>query len=145
MPFPTRRDSLHRLAHACVHMCACVCVLGHISLFETPWTIAHQAPLSMGFSRQEEMAFPSLRDLPDPGIEPTFLESPALADRFFTTITTWEALLPSQQPHHSNLCFHHLIFSPSDSHCRVTSDSDPPACLSPPPIRTLTIALGPTG
>ena len=39
----------------------------------TPWTVAHQAPLSMGFSRQESwsgLPFPSLGDLPDPGIEP---------------------------------------------------------------------------
>ena len=39
----------------------------------TPWTVAHQAPLSMGFPRQQywnELPFPSLGDLPDPGIEP---------------------------------------------------------------------------
>ena len=44
----------------------------------TPWTVAHQAPLSMGFSRQEcwsGLPFPSPEDLPDPGIEP---RSPAL-------------------------------------------------------------------
>ena len=44
-----------------------------MSDFATPWTVAHQAPLSMGFSRQEycsELPFPSLGDLPDPGIEP---------------------------------------------------------------------------
>ena len=44
----------------------------------TPWTVAHQAPLSMGFSRQEYwsgLPFPSSRDLPDPGIKPG---SPAL-------------------------------------------------------------------
>ena len=46
--------------------------------FATPWTVARQAPLSMGFSRQEywsELPFPSQGDLPDPGIKPT---SPAL-------------------------------------------------------------------
>ena len=51
----------------------------------TPWTIALQAPLSMKFSRQEywsRLLFPTPRDLPDPGIEPT---SPAMAGRFFTT------------------------------------------------------------
>ena len=40
----------------CVCVCVCMCVLSHISfvqLFATPWTVAHQAPLSMGFSRQE--------------------------------------------------------------------------------------------
>ena len=48
------------------------------------WTIAHKAPLSMGFPRQEYwsgLPFPSPRDLLDPGVEP---ESPALAGRFFT-------------------------------------------------------------
>ena len=53
--------------------------------FVTPWTVAHQAPLSMGYPRQELLkwvAFPSPGDLPDPRIEPT---SPALADGFFTT------------------------------------------------------------
>ena len=47
-------------------------------LFVTPWTIVHQAPLSMGFSRQEYwsgLPFPSPGDLPDPGIEP---KSPTL-------------------------------------------------------------------
>ena len=50
----------------------------------TPWTVAHQALLSMGFSRQEDgsgLPFPSPGDLLDPGIEPM---SPALADGFFT-------------------------------------------------------------
>ena len=53
--------------------------------YATPWTIALQAPLSMGFSRQEywsELPFPSPRDHPDPGIEPV---SPALAGGFFVT------------------------------------------------------------
>ena len=48
----------------------------------------------MEFSRQEYWSgvpFPSPGDLPDPGIEPTSLASPALAGRFFTTIATWEA------------------------------------------------------
>ena len=53
--------------------------------FYDPWIVAHQASLSMGFSRQEYwsgLSFPSPGDLPDPEIEPT---SPALADGFFTT------------------------------------------------------------
>ena len=47
--------------------------LSHVLLFATPWTIAHQIPLSMGFSRQEYwsgLSFPSPGDLPNPGIEP---------------------------------------------------------------------------
>ena len=59
--------------------------LSCVGLFATPWTVAYQAPLSMGFSRQEcwsGLPFPSLGDLPDPGIKPA---SPALAGGFFTT------------------------------------------------------------
>ena len=55
-----------------------------VQLFETPWTIAHQAPLSMRFPRQKYrngLPFPSSEDLPDPGIKPV---SPTLAGIFFT-------------------------------------------------------------
>ena len=54
----------------------CACMLSHFShaqLFVTPWTLAHQTPLSIEFSRQEYwsgLPFPSSGDLPDPGIEP---------------------------------------------------------------------------
>ena len=61
--------------------------------FATPWTLAHQAPLSMGFSRQEYwsgLPCPPPGDLPYPGIKPASLMSPALAGRFFTISTTWE-------------------------------------------------------
>ena len=67
----------------------CVCVLSYFSrvwFFVTPWTVACQAPLSMGFSRQEYwsgLPCPPPGDLPDPGIEPMSLMSPALADGFF--------------------------------------------------------------
>ena len=63
-------------------------------LFETPWTVTHQALLSMGFSRQEYwmgLPFPTPGDLPKPGIKPGSLMSPALAGGFFTTSPTWEA------------------------------------------------------
>ena len=52
--------------------------VSHVRLFATPWTVAYQAPLSMGFYRQEcwsGLPFPSPGDLPNPGIEPG---SPAL-------------------------------------------------------------------
>ena len=66
-----------------VKVCKCMCghvfkqklevkVFSHVRLFETPWTVAHQAPPSMGFSRQEYWSgfpFPSSRDLSDQGIE----------------------------------------------------------------------------
>ena len=57
-------------------------------ILATPWTVAHQALLSMGFPRQEywsELPFPSPGDLPDPGIKPMSLASPALAGGLFTT------------------------------------------------------------
>ena len=67
---------------------ACAQLLSQVLLFVTSWTVAHQGPLSMGFSRQEywrELPFPPPGDLPDPGIEPMSPESPALAGGFFTT------------------------------------------------------------
>ena len=63
------------------------CVLRHGQCLATPWTAAHQSPLSMGFPRQEYysgLPFPPLRDLPDPGIKPTSSASLALGGRFFT-------------------------------------------------------------
>ena len=54
----------------------------------TPWIVAYQAPLSMGFSRQEYwsgLPCPSPGDLPDPGMETVSPISPALAGKFFTT------------------------------------------------------------
>ena len=65
-----------------------------VQLFTTPWTVAHHAPLSMGFFTQEywsRLLCPFPGDLPDPGIESVPLMSPALAGRFFTTSATWEA------------------------------------------------------
>ena len=61
--------------------------------YVTLWIIAHQPPLSMGFPRQEYwsgLSFTSPGDIPDPGIEPAFLASLALAGRFFTTGATWK-------------------------------------------------------
>ena len=68
----------------------CACVLSCFSsvrLFATLWTVAHQAPLAMGFPRQEHwngLPCPPPGDLVDPGIEPTSLASPALAGGFVT-------------------------------------------------------------
>ena len=61
--------------------------------------------LFMGFSRQEywsELLCPSPRDLPDPGVQPASLMSPALAGRFFTTSATWEVQPQRRQIHHSH-------------------------------------------
>ena len=67
-------------------------------LFATLWNVAHMAPLSMGFSRQEHwsgLPCPLPGDLPDPGIKPSSLMSPAMLGEFFTTSATWEALIKS--------------------------------------------------
>ena len=66
-------------------------LLSHVQLFATPWTLACQAPLSLGFSRSG-LPFPTPGDLPDPGIELKTLKSPALVGGFFTTSATLEAL-----------------------------------------------------
>ena len=66
-------------------------MLGHFSrvlLFETLWTVSHQAPLSMGFSKQEywsRLPFFPPGDLPEPGIKSVSLMSPDLSGSFFTT------------------------------------------------------------
>ena len=79
----------------CVCVCVCLCKITSVKLlqfrlFVTPWTVAHQAPLSMGFSSQE---YCSGLPCPPPGDLPYLcLMSPALAGRFFTTHATWEAL-----------------------------------------------------
>ena len=62
--------------------------LSHVRLFASPWTVVHQAPLSMGFSRQEYwsgLPIPHPGDLPDPPVQPMSPTSPALAGKFFTT------------------------------------------------------------
>ena len=81
----------HNWRHlACKHMLSQILVfknalsvqsLSHVQLFVSPWTRAHQAPLSVEFSRQEYwsgLPFPSPGNLPDPGIKPTSLAPPAL-------------------------------------------------------------------
>ena len=90
-------------------VCICICIdtctyiyiyiyvlscFSHVWFFETLWTVACQAPLSMGFSRQEywsRLPCPPPGDLPHPGIKPTSLMS--LEGRFFSTSATWEGSL----------------------------------------------------
>ena len=79
-----------------------LCVLSHFShvqLFATLWTVAHWAPLSMGFFRQEYwsgLPCPPPGDLLNPGIEPG---SPALAGGFFTTNAIWKPQRAGSAPH----------------------------------------------
>ena len=66
----------------------------HVQLFETPWTVTLQVPLSMGFSTQEYwsgLPCPPPGNLPDPGTEPLSLIFSALADRSLTISIIWEA------------------------------------------------------
>ena len=92
----------------------------HVQLFEALWTVAHQAPLSMGFFRQQYwngLHCPPPEDLPDPGIRPASLMSPA--SEFFTTsvqsvqFSSVAQACPTLWPHESQ-------------HAR-------PSCLSPTP------------
>ena len=75
-------------------LCCAVCSdVSHIRLFATPWTVAHQPPLSLGFSWQEcwsGILFPPPEHLSYPGIEPPSLMSPTLVSRFLTTSATWK-------------------------------------------------------
>ena len=76
-------------------LCVCLVVQSCPSLCN-PWTVAHQAPLSMGFSWQgywSGLPFPPPGDLPDSGIEPVSPESPALVGGFFTSSATWEIIV----------------------------------------------------
>ena len=88
-PFLSKQIHLPRIV--CVCVCVCVCESAHtcsvslVWLFSNPWTITHQAPLSMAFSKQEYwrgLPCPLPGNLLSPDMEPT---SPALASRFFTT------------------------------------------------------------
>ena len=75
-------------------------LFSRVQLFVTLWTVALQAPLSMGFSRQEYWSGLPCRppgDLPNPGIEPMSLTSSALAGRFFNSSATWKAQLENNK------------------------------------------------
>ena len=106
-------SSAHRLY--CIHVQSLSCFL----LFATPWTIAHQAPLSMEFSSQEcwsGLSFPSPGDLPHQGIKPKSPVSPPLANRL--SLNHQES--PSQ-----------VILSESEIAQSCPAHSDPMDC-SPP-------------
>ena len=78
--------------HACV-----LSLFSCVWLFATPWTAAHQTPLSIGFSRQEYqtgLPCPSPGDPPNLGIKPASLKSLVLVDGFLITSATWETWIP---------------------------------------------------
>ena len=75
-------------------MCMLSCSVSRVELFATPRTVAHQASLSIGFSRHgywSGLPSPPPGDLPDLGIQPVSLTTSALTGRFFTASATWEA------------------------------------------------------
>ena len=118
----------------------------HVQLSATLWTVAFQAPLSMGFSRQEYwsgLPCPPPGDPPNPGIETMSLMSAALAGGFLTTSATWEAPVVSRPLHMSQEMsvwpgieiFHHQGISDvpgqrpkvlSPSHCHLNSAEQSP-------------------
>ena len=76
-------------------VCLWACTLSHVWFFMTPWMVAHEAPLSMAFSRQEYWSgfpFPPSGDLPDPQFKLVSLVSSALAGRFFTSVSPGKTL-----------------------------------------------------
>ena len=123
-----------------------LCMLSHFSgiwLFVTPWTVARQAPLSIGSSRQgysNGLPCPSPGDLPNPGIETTSVTSPSLAGEFFTTSATSGLVvknLPSNSGGMSSISGRrtkiphatgHL--SPCTTHKALVLRQDKPTCCS---------------
>ena len=125
----------------------------HAWLFATLWTIADQAPLSMGFSRQEYcsgLQCPSPGDCPYSEIQPVSLGPPALAERFFTTTSIWEAHTVVQFSSVAQLCLtlcdpmdcstpgfpvHHQLPEFTQTHVHWVSDATQPShpLLSPSP------------
>ena len=118
--------SNHVLLHTLCCMLSC---FSHVQLFVTLWTVAHHAPLSMGFSRQEYwsgLPCPPPRDLPDPGIESSSLTSPALTGGFFTTsrlgspITYIRSKTVASNPLHTPLHYS-SVSDISSIHCTICS------------------------
>ena len=121
---PHLQHQVEKLTSAC---CVLSC-FSRVRLFVTLWTIACQAPLSMGLSRQEQwsgLPCPPPGDLSDPGTEPTSLMSPALTGRVFTTSAPWEAHSFSSVQFRSSVV--------SDSLRPHESQHARPPCSSPSP------------
>ena len=86
-------ECCHGTEYSCYKDYVHVQLLSRVWLSATPWTVAHQTPMSMGFSRQEYwsgLPFPTPGDLPNPGIKPT---SPPLAGGFFLTVPPGKPLV----------------------------------------------------
>ena len=123
---------------------ACVCAksLNRGWFCAMLWAAACQAPLSMGFSRQEYwsgLPCPTPGDLPDPGIEPESLTYPALAGRFFTTGTTWEPKVLSLPQAHLTIPYFLVLLSSSFQPRSLMQYCLPARSLVPPARASLSI------
>ena len=101
-----------------------------LTLFMTSWIAAHKVPLSMEFSRQEywsALPFPSLGDLPDPGMEPTTSVLPSLAGEFFTTAPPGKPLIhtPKRSPNYRKWVVVNFSFFESSLGFSVRRKLDP--------------------
>ena len=96
---PRVNATIHHYNHPlCAYLLSC---FSHTRFVATPWTVACQAPLSMGFSGQEywnRLPHPPPGDFPNPGIESVSFMFPTLGSGFFIISTTWEALVSTPLP-----------------------------------------------
>ena len=100
----------------------------------TPWTVAHQAPLSMEFSRQEYwsgLTCPPPGDLPDPGIEPTSLMSLALIGRWVLSSAIWGSVCTHTDTHTHTYTAEHFI-SVSNKSSKIPCHLKSNKCLGIP-------------
>ena len=121
--------------YICIDTRCCAQSLSRLWLSATPWTVACQAPLSMGFSRQEYcsgLPCPPPGDLPDPGIQPASPKPPALAGRVFTTSIAWEAQTHIWRANNKALWKHKQLLDLSRGHVEVfyTTLTAPRQCWS---------------
>ena len=109
-----------------VTMCVHAKLLQSCSTLCNPMDCSHQAPLFMGFSRQEYwngLPCPPPGDLPDSGIKPMSLTSPALAGEFFTTSCTWATLWPNNEGGLSDWTIYWATYSCKTSWSQETQKS----------------------
>ena len=109
------------------HGCVCAWLLSCVRLFATPWTIAHQAPLSMGVSRQEYwsgLPCPPPGDLPNPGIKPRspVLQADSLSSEPLGKFTVWinlENIVLSEKKKKSQSAYCIILFILKDQNWKI--------------------------
>ena len=110
--------------NALINLVHLLCRFSHVRLFVTPWTVACQTLLSMGFSRQEYwngLPCPPAGDLPNPGIKPVSLTSPTWAGGFFTTGANDKPRqqIKKQNHHFADIGPYSQIYGFSSSHVQM--------------------------